>query len=162
MPSKSGRRPGLVLEAGAGRGKQDVEEDDDDALMRRVADGDAHAYSIIVSASLERVLALARRMLGNDAEAEDVAQEAFLRLWRHADRWEPGRARISTWLYRVTSNLAIDRLRGSRPTTMPELPEIPVAADQGRALDEEALAAHVDSALQELPERQRLALVLFH
>lgn len=139
-----------------------MDENEDDALMRRVAEGDARAYATIVSNSLDRVLAHARRMLGNDAEAEDVAQEALLRLWKHADRWEPGRAKISTWLYRVTSNLVIDRMRVTRPTTMPELPEVAVAGDQGKALEEEALSQHVDVALQALPERQRQALVLFH
>lgn len=162
MPAKGGLQQDPEKGGAAGRDDQVGEENDDDALMQRVADGDARAYSIIVAASLERVLALARRMLGNDAEAEDVAQEAFLRLWRHADRWQPGRARISTWLYRVTSNLVIDRHRSVRPTTMPELPEIPVSAVQGREMEEEDLSRHVDRALQDLPERQRMALTLFH
>ncbi len=162
MPARSGLRRGHEKAVAPGRDDKTGDENDDDALMQRVADGDARAYSIIVAASLERVLALARRMLGNEAEAEDVAQEAFLRLWRHAEKWEPGRARVSTWLYRVTNNLVIDRLRSVRPTTMPELPEIPISAVQGRQMEEEDLSRHVDQALQALPERQRMALTLFH
>jgi len=162
VPARSGLRQGPAKAVAPGRDDQTGDDNDDDALMQRVADGDARAYSIIVAASLERVLALARRMLGNEAEAEDVAQEAFLRLWRQAEKWEPGRARVSTWLYRVTSNLVIDRLRSVRPTTMPELPEVPVSADQSRQMEEEDLSRHVDQALQALPERQRMALTLFH
>ena len=134
----------------------------DDALMARIAAGDARAFSTLVDAQLDRVLAAARRVLGNDAEAEDVAQEAMLRLWRNADKWQPGRAKIGTWLYRVAVNLSIDRLRGRKETTMSEPPDSAVAPEQQRSVEEEDLKVRMDRALQDLPERQRLALVLFH
>ncbi|MGI9384383.1 MAG: RNA polymerase sigma factor [Methyloligellaceae bacterium] len=134
----------------------------DDALMARVAAGDARAFSELVDAQLDRVLAAARRVLGSDTEAEDVAQEAFLRLWRNADRWQPGRAKVSTWLYRVAVNLSIDRLRGRKETTTSEPPDSAVPPRQQRSVEEEDLKARMDHALQDLPERQRLALVLFH
>lgn len=134
----------------------------DEALMARIAEGDARAFSELVDTRLERVLAVARRMLGGDAEAEDVAQEVMLRLWRQADQWHGGRAQISTWLYRVTVNLCIDRLRARREDATGEVPERPTPAGQQQALEEEDLRALMDGALQELPDRQRLALVLFH
>lgn len=134
----------------------------DDALMARIAAGDARAFSVLVEAQLDRLLAAARRVLGNDAEAEDVAQEALLRLWRNADKWQPGRARVSTWLYRVAVNLSIDRLRGRKETAMSEPPDSAVAPAQQRSVEEEELKVRMDRALQDLPERQRLALVLFH
>lgn len=130
--------------------------------MARIAAGDARAFEDLVTTRVDRVHAVARRMLGNDAEAEDVAQEALLKLWQQADRWEPGRARITTWLYRVTTNLAIDRLRKPDRAFEPDPPDTPVVADQQQAVEEDDLRRHMDAALAELPERQRLALVLFH
>lgn len=130
--------------------------------MASIAEGDARAYERLVNAQLNRVVAVARRVLGSDSDAEDVAQEALLRLWRQADKWEPGRARIATWLYRVTVNLSIDRLRRRGETVDADPPEQTVEADQQRHMEEKELRRHMDAALQSLPERQRLALVLFH
>ena len=134
----------------------------DDALMARVAGGDARAFEELVNGRITRVLAVSRRVLGNDAEAEDVAQEAFLRLWRQADKWEPGRARVGTWLYRVAVNLSIDRLRRRTETSDENVPEPVEQGDQHRSLEEQDLRDEMDAALQALPERQRMALVLFH
>lgn len=134
----------------------------DEALMARIAAGDARAFGELVETRLDRVLAVARRMLGNDAEAEDVAQEALLRLWRQAEKWDGGRAQISTWLYRVTVNLCIDRLRVKREDPTPDVPDSPIPADQQHTLEEGDLREFMDNALQSLPERQRIALVLFH
>ena len=75
---------------------------------------------------LPRVLRQAWRMLGDAAEAEDVAQDAMLKLWRQAGDWRPGEARISTWLYRVTRNLCIDRIRKRRPVVPVEAVAEPV------------------------------------
>jgi len=130
--------------------------------MSRIAAGDARAFEELVETRTDRVLAVARRMLGNDAEAEDVAQEALLRLWRQAEKWDGGRAQISTWLYRVAVNLCIDRLRGRREDSTPDVPDSPIPAGQQHTLEEDDLRKFMDDALQSLPERQRLALVLFH
>jgi RNA polymerase sigma-70 factor (ECF subfamily) len=134
----------------------------DDALMARIAQGDAHAFSELVDSRLDRVMAVARRMLGNETEAEDVAQEAMLRLWRQAENWDGGRAQISTWLYRVTVNLCIDRIRARREETTPEIPDTQVRASQQQTMEEADLRDLMDRTLQALPERQRMALVLFH
>lgn len=134
----------------------------DQILMERVSQGDAQAFQQLVDTGVDRVLAVARRMLGDDMEAEDVAQEVFLRLWRQADRWEGGRAQVSTWLYRVTVNSCIDRMRARREETVAELPEVSSEATQQLTLEEEDLQDYMDTALQGLPERQRMALVLFH
>lgn len=134
----------------------------DEALMTRIASGDAHAFSEVVETRVDRVLAVARRMLGSDAEAEDVSQEAMLRLWRQAEKWDGGRALISTWLHRVTVNLCIDRIRAKREDTTDEIPETPLAADQQISMEEDDLRGFMDQTLQTLPERQRQALVLFH
>src|SRR5690606_18087537 len=86
--------------------------DPDLALLGRIAAGDGPACAVLVDRHLGRVVALAWRMLGSRADAEDVAQEVFLRAWQRAASWRPeGGARFSTWLHRVAVNLCLDRLR---------------------------------------------------
>lgn len=137
--------------------------DPDDELVRRVGQGDPAAVQALVARKLRRVLALAERMLGDSAEAEDVAQEAFFKVWRNAPRWRPGAARFDTWLHRVTLNLCYDRLRRRRERPVADPPE---TADPGPAPDRGLLAADVGrqvrAALQALPPRQRAAIVLCH
>jgi RNA polymerase sigma-70 factor (ECF subfamily) len=102
-------------------------------------------------------------MLQDDAEAEDVAQEALLRLWRTASDLEVGPAGVRPWLRRVVSNLCIDRIRSSQRTDVTdEVPDMPAETNQFRELTQQDLSARVDEALKNLPERQRLALTLFH
>ncbi|MBI4081078.1 MAG: RNA polymerase sigma factor [Candidatus Lambdaproteobacteria bacterium] len=131
-------------------------------LMRRVAAGDPQACAELVDQHLRRVTRFAYRMLGSLAEAEDLSQEVFLRLWRHAGRWEP-RARLATWLHRVAYNLCLDVLRRRRNVALDDVPE---PADPGigpaDALLQEQIARAVEAALARLPERQRAALVLVH
>ena len=94
-------------------------ESDEDALMLRFAQGDQSAARDLAARRLPAVFALARRMLRDDAEAEDVAQEAMLRLWKIAPDWRPGEARVGTWLHRVALNLCYDRLRRDRSARSP-------------------------------------------
>lgn len=147
--------------SGSGSSQNEAREADR-LLMARVTQGDAQAFQQLVDAGIDRVLSVARRMLGDEAEAEDVAQEVFLRLWRQAEKWEGGRAQVSTWLYRVTVNTCIDRLRARREETVDELPEVSRDATQQQVLEERDLEQYVEAALNELPERQRIAVVLFH
>jgi len=135
----------------------------DDALIARFADGDQAAARLLASRLTPGVLALAWRMLHDQAEAEDVAQDAMMRLWKIAPNWEAGRAKPSTWLYRVTSNLCTDRLRKRRTKGLDEIDE----PKDDRPSVEEALiaddrAAALNSAMAQLPERQRTALHLRH
>jgi len=137
--------------------------DPDEELVRRVGQGDPAAIQAMVARKLPRMLALAQRMLGDAAEAEDVAQDAMLRAWKQAPRWTPGQARFDTWLHRVALNLCYDRLRRRRevPTEVP-----PDRPDDGPSPDRSLMAAdvgvRVNAALAHLPERQREAVVLCH
>ena len=94
------------------------EDEDDTALLGRVAAGEAQAFRGLVDRHLPTVLAIARRMLRDDAEAEDVAQDTLLRLWRNAAGLELGPNGVRPWLRRVASNLCIDRVRARRNTTL--------------------------------------------
>ena len=139
----------------------------DDALLALYAGGNRAAARTLTIRLTPRVLSLAVRMLGDGAEAEDVAQEAMLRLWKIAPEWRSGEAQVSTWLYRVASNLCTDRLRRRRGVGLdvafgegvePE-DEQPRAEERLQTADR---ATALRAALEELPERQRQAVVLRH
>jgi RNA polymerase sigma-70 factor (ECF subfamily) len=102
--------------------------DPDTELVARAGRGDRAAAGALVARHSTRLYGLARRMLGNEADAEDVVQGTFLKLWTHAARWRPGAARIETWLYRVTLNACYDRLRRKRIAPLDEALELPDAA----------------------------------
>ena len=137
--------------------------DPDEELVRRVGQGDPAAIQAMVARKLPRMLALGQRLLGDPAEAEDVAQETMLRAWKQAPRWTPGRAKFDTWLHRVALNLCYDRLRRRREVSTEISPDRP---DEGplpdRGLMTVQLGAQVDTALIALPQRQREAIVLCH
>ncbi len=137
--------------------------DPDAELVVRTGKGDRAAAQALMARHLPKLLALARRMLQDRAEAEDAVQEVFLRLWTHAARWQPGKAKFETWLYRVTMNQCLDRLR-KRPTAeMEAAAHVPDSAPgPDAALDGVELAAQVEAALAQLPERQRAAILLCH
>lgn len=133
-------------------------------LLARYAAGDARAARALVGRLGPRAFAFATRVLGNRAEAEEVVQEAMIRLWRQAPAWRTGEARVSTWLYRVVSNLCTDRLRGRRP--MAPLDAAQVLEDGAPGAEDRILAKNraqaLTAALQHLPDRQRQAVVLRH
>ena len=140
-----------------------VGEVSDDALLVLFANGDQAAARDLTSRLGPRCYSVAMRMLGNPAEAEDVPQEAMMRLWRIAPDWRSGQAKVSTWLYRVTLNLCMDIKRRKPHAALDAVPE---PRDQAMTAPERMQeAARVDalqSALMQLPDRQRQAVVLRH
>ncbi len=138
--------------------------DTDAVLLVRFAGGDQSAARELTERLTPQVMRQAWRILGDQFEAEDVAQEAMLRLWRAAEDWRTGEARVTTWLYRVTRNLCIDRIRRRRPSA--DMEAIPDPEDPGMAEVDRLVADEESRALAEeigkLPERQRMALVLRH
>ena len=149
--------------ASMGQGHKGLGKASDDELVVLVAQGNESACRILVDRHLPRMLAVARRMMGNQADAEEVAQEVFLRVWTHADRWEPGRAQFTTWLHRVATNLCLDRLRRHTTDDIDSIPE-PVSDEPGAdvVLEQQQLSERVEIALQALPARQRAAVTLTH
>lgn len=138
--------------------------DPDAELVRRIGAGDQRAAEDLVRRHLSRMTALARRMLSDPAEAEDVAQEVFLRVWRTAPNWREGQAKFETWMHRVALNLCYDRLRRRREHSDPDAGVLVADSAPGAAetLIARQQAAAVRRALDALPERQRAAIVLCH
>lgn len=137
--------------------------DPDAELLARVARGDAAAVRALVGRKLPRIHSLAYRLLGDAAEAEDVAQETMLRAWRQAGGWRPGSARFDTWLHRVALNLCYDRLRRGREIVTETPPEqVDPAPSPERSLETLEVGVRVARALEQLPARQREAIILCH
>ncbi len=146
--------------AGAADPARDADIALDAGLMARIARGDDRAFRAVIDAHSAPVIGLARRMTGDAALAEDIAQEAFLRLWRTAETWRP-EARLAAWLKRVAVNLCIDH--GRKPATeglalVEDRPD-PSPLPEHQASSRQTAAA-VRAALDALPDRQRQALVL--
>ena len=135
-------------------------DDSDEALMARVARGDQSAFRALARRHLPSMVGLARRVLGNTADAEDVAQEAMLRVWTHAPRWQPVAA-FKTWLTRVVVNLCLDRKRRAAWVDLEAAGDIadrsPDAVERMETTEREH---HLQSAIEKLPDRQRAAIVL--
>jgi RNA polymerase sigma-70 factor, ECF subfamily len=155
-----------------------MQEDSDDALMRRAGSGDKAAFALLVRRHLARATALAQRITGNRSDAEEIVQEAFLRCWQKAPEWRPAErpandraandrggdgatAQFGTWLYRVLVNLCLDRRRRPQPVGIEAAETVADSAADG--FDETArgeTSRRVQAAMAQLPERQRAALAL--
>lgn len=135
---------------------------DDAALLARISEGNASAFAALVERHNRRFYALAYRFTMHRQEAEDVVQDAFLKLWERPDQWQADRnTRFTTWFYRVVVNLCLDRKKRKRPLPLAE--DFDMADD--RPSQEESFSGHqqrklLESAIADLPERQRVALNL--
>ena len=142
----------------------------DVALMHRVAEGDERAFRELVERHQNAVVGTVARMLNDAAEAEDIAQLAFLRVWKHAKRWRPD-AKFTTYLFTITRNLVYNesRRRSRRKEVSTDEREeesgFQVAADTRNEPREETLKlemhAQIDQAIATLPEAQRTAVILY-
>jgi RNA polymerase sigma factor (sigma-70 family) len=137
----------------------------DEALLAGFAAGDQQAAAAFVRRFQRRAYGLARTIVGNPRDAEDVAQDAFLRAWRYAAGYDPRRGTVLTWLLTIVRNVAIDRLR--LKSAEPLDPDVLAAKlqleraregrDEGSQLGERE---HLREALAVLPVEQRRALLL--
>lgn len=135
-------------------------DDSDEALMARIARGDRAAFRVLAERHTPRSVGLARRITGSSSDAEDVVQDAWIRVWTHAPRWQP-LATFRTWFTRVVVNLCLDRKRRAVPLPIeaagdPADPAPDAVAEIERSQTDRA----VDAAIAQLPERQRAAIVL--
>ena len=139
-------------------------EDSDEALMAQIRAGSQTAYRRLVNRHLKRTYALARRLTGNEAEAEDVVQDAFLQVWQRRTQWsDVGGARFTTWLYRVVVNRCIDHKRrpvGQDLETVAEPSDS--APDAVSTSHRRQVAARLSDAQNKLTPQQRAAVTLFY
>lgn len=139
----------------------DVVYDEDGELLDRLATGDEVAFRMLVERHIDRAYAIALRIVGNAADAEDVVQDTMLKVWSHRGRWQHGRAKFSTWLYRVISNRCIDLRRKPRNENVEAVPEV-ADAQLGAVeiIERNELNDMLELAMQRLPEQQRIAVIL--
>jgi RNA polymerase sigma-70 factor (ECF subfamily) len=140
------------------------------AWMARIKEGDTEALRELIEAHQHRIIGTVAKMLGDDSDAEDIAQQVFIRVWKSAARYEPT-AKFTTWLFKITRNLVFNELRrrkrhpaqsldAPRDDERPlQMPDTGVKAPDTSLLDEEMQAA-IQRAIDELPETQRMAVVL--
>lgn len=135
--------------------------------VRRIAAGEAAALKELYRAYAHRIFGLAAHILGHNADAEEVVQDTFLRVWKSAARYDPERASVETWLFLITRSRSIDRLRQRRrrqelDDAFEEDPTVSntVPFDPTQRTDEADAAALAQRALGGLPPQQREPLEL--
>jgi len=134
---------------------------DDNRLMAAVSQGNKGAFTALVTRHISAIVRFAKRYVGYAADAEDVAQETFIRLWKHAINWEEQGYSLRSWLYRITYNLCIDQLRKRKQTTPIEAEQLFSADDApDEVLVRRQQQNEIMQALNRLPERQRSAILL--
>lgn len=159
----------MPFPAGDGEDQREEANEVDVALMKRIQTGDLVAFEELVGIHQRSVIGIVTKMLGNPADAEDIAQQAFLRVWKSAGRYEP-RARFTTWLFTITRNLVFNELRRRQrkpavsmqeheESTFHEIVDVKRLSPEEEMLHSE-LEMVVDRAIEELPEKQRLAVIL--
>jgi RNA polymerase sigma-70 factor (ECF subfamily) len=133
----------------------------DDALLQCMRDDNEAAFRALVERHVDRAYGLALRLLKNVADAEDVSQEAFVKVWINRHDWEFGRAKFTTWLYRVVVNRCIDLRRRPRSEGLDDVPEPADEADDAVAtIHKRELTGRIDAAMARLPQQQRVAVLL--
>lgn len=136
----------------------------DESLLSGLASGDSEASAAFVRRYQSRVFGLAYSMVGDAGSAEEIAQEAFLRVWRHARAYDSRRGRVQTWLLSITRNLAIDHLRVRRgepvdPDTL-DAREMMLMSSARQPDDVHDEVFELRSALRTLPDEQRRPLIM--
>ena len=135
----------------------------DDALIVLFANGDPSAAGVLARRHLPFVYKVAMRFLGNKADAEDVAQDAMMRLWKAAKSWRSGEAKLTTWLYTVTANLCRDRFRRKQGVSLDSIDEpIDDSPSMESRIAGQDRATALRTAILELPARQQMAISLRH
>jgi RNA polymerase sigma-70 factor (ECF subfamily) len=139
-----------------------LHEKTDEELMELVANGHRLAFEHLVRRHTSYATAMARRFSGTmGSEADDIVQDAFIKVWVNASSWSGGRAKFTTWLYRIIMNTGIDRVRAQKTPTEIEWEMLPdTAANAEAKLVDRQEDDVVAQAIRKLPEKQRMALAL--
>jgi len=134
----------------------------DERLMGRIATGDKDAFAEFLKRHLDRIVNYARRYTGDRDDADDVAQETFVRVWLKAHSWQPGGSSPMAWVYRISYHLCIDLIRKRRPQVSLDNVDPPAAAldTPENRLISNAQTDTVMNMLGKLPQRQHAALTL--
>jgi RNA polymerase sigma-70 factor (ECF subfamily) len=136
-------------------------QDEDEELLNRLASNDEAAFRLLVERHIDRAFGIALRIVGSRADAEDVVQDTMLKVWTHRGRWQHGRAKFSTWLYRVVTNRCIDLHRRPRTDNVDAVPEPADAQpDVVSTMQRDEVTHMLENAMQRLPEQQRVAVIL--
>ena len=133
----------------------------DVSLLKEIQGGNHSAFSILVNRHTTRCYNMAFRYLLNQQDAEDIVQQAFLKLWKNPQAWKPGKAQFTTWFTRVIINLCLDDLKKRKPLSLPDQFDIEDSSKLAleNLLDEERHSL-VQAAIDKLPERQKTVLIL--
>lgn len=136
----------------------------DDALLAAIGAGDKHAATVFIKRHAAYVMHICRSKLQNEAEAEEATQDVFAAVWRNADKWQPGGAKVTTWLYRVTGNRCIDLLRRRRPTQ--DIATIAEPVDESADVEAGQIMADrhrlISAAMENLTHDQKRAIELVY
>jgi len=135
--------------------------DEDQHLLVRLAADDEAAFRVLVERHIDRAFSIALRILGSRADAEDVVQDTLLKVWIHRGQWQHGRAKFSTWLYRVVTNRCIDLRRRPRTDDVDTIPEpADSCPDAVSVMQRNEVTNMLEEAMGLLPEQQRVAVIL--
>ena len=135
---------------------------DDESLICQIQKGSHEAFATLVNRHSNRFYRIAYRLVFSKDDAEDIVQEAFLKLWNRPNLWDPGkRAKFTTWFYRVVINLGLDLRKKKKLINLPEALESPDENSGADVLfDMHQKQALLEQFIHELPERQQLAVNL--
>jgi len=138
-----------------------LEEESDQTLAAFIGQGDAIAFQILMERHINMHLSFAERMMGNREEAEDIVQDAFSKLWIHAEKFDPSRSKFTTWFYRIVMNRCLDKKRKKTPLSLPEnYDAVDQREDPSERLAKKQRERTIRQALNEIPGRQRAAITL--
>ena len=137
---------------------------DEATLIRQLQEGDESAYRTLLQTHLQPLSRYVMRMMSNAPDADDIIQETCLRLWTHCRRFDPGKAKLSTWLHNIAHNLCMDFFR--KNNRLIEENDFETETENNGSLEAsltQSIQMHnVSNAMMTLPERQRSAIIMCH
>lgn len=149
-----------VMIAPVSEQRQSTVDRSEQLAIERVKAGDPQSFDFLVQRYMRKALSIAWGIVRDRAEAEDITQDALVKAYRNIRSMRTSEA-FAPWLFRIVTNLALDRLRSMKRRPTDALPESLHAKERADATPSEAMAARIDRAIEALPEKQRLAARLY-